>query len=263
MSDMPEENNSKKVVRGALQIASVTPYVGGFFSAIAGVWSEKEQEKVNHFFKQWIKMLEDEIREKEQTIIEILSRLDMTDQKIAERVESKEYQSLIRKTFREWSGAESENKRILIRNILSNAAATNVSSDDVLKLFIDWINTFSELHFQVIGAVYNSNGISRGDIWKNIGKEKVREDSADADLYKLLIRDLSMGGIIRQHRETDRWGNFVAKKPAGSSKGDTMKSAFDTEEEYVLTSIGQQFVHYAMTELTIRIEYQDDEKSKG
>jgi len=232
MNDVPEENNAKKIARGVLQVASVTPYVGGFFSAIAGVWSEKEQ-----------------------TIIDILSRLDMHDQRIADRVESKEYQSLIRKTFREWSGAESESKRILIRNILSNAAATDVSSDDVLKLFIDWINTYSELHFQVIGAVYKSHGISRGKIWENIGKGRVREDSAEADLYKLLIRDLSMGGIVRQHRETNYKGNFVAKKSSGSSKSDTMKSAFDTEELYELTAIGKQFVHYAMNELTIKVEY--------
>ena len=90
---------------------------------------------------------------KEQTIIEIMSRLDLQDEAISERVESKEYQSLVRKTFREWSGAESREKREYIRNILSNAAATQVSSDDVVRLFIDWINQYSEMHFQVIGAV--------------------------------------------------------------------------------------------------------------
>lgn len=45
----------------------------------------------------------------------------------------------------------------------------------------------------------NSNGISRGSKWKKIGKGEAREDSAEADLYKLLFRDLSTGGIIRQH----------------------------------------------------------------
>ena len=86
-----------------------------------------------------------------------------------------------------------------IRNILSNAAASQLSSDDVVRMYIDWINDYSEMHFQVIGAIYNSGGIIRGAIWKKIGKGPVREDSADADLYKLLFRDLSTGGVIRQH----------------------------------------------------------------
>ena len=36
-----------------------------------------------------------------------------------------------------------------------------------------------------------------------------------------------------------------------------MKSAFDNEDQYELTGLGQQFVHYAMNELTLRIEYKN------
>jgi hypothetical protein len=257
---MPEDGSAAKAARGALQIASgAVPIVGGVLSALAGAWSEREQAKVNRFFEQWVRMLEDEIREKEATVVEIMARLDLQDEKIAERVESKEFQSLVKKTFRDWAGVESEEKRVLIRNILSNAAASRVSSDDVVRMFIDWIAQYSELHFQVIGAIYNSGGISRGEIWRKIGKGRVREDSADADLYKLLFRDLSTGGVIRQHRGTDYYGNFIAKTPAkragGSGGPRNLVSAFDEEEKYVLTELGQQFVHYAMTELSPRVAY--------
>ena len=34
-----------------------------------------------------------------------------------------------------------------------------------------------------------------------------------------------------------------------------MTSAFDDEKDYVLTELGKQFVHYAMNELTPRIEF--------
>ena len=34
-----------------------------------------------------------------------------------------------------------------------------------------------------------------------------------------------------------------------------VKSAFDNEEEYVLTELGRQFVHYAMNEIVPRIEF--------
>lgn len=263
---IPEEGNTSKVVRGALQVVGgAVPFVGGVLSAAAGAWSEHEQAKVNRFFEQWVRMLQDEIREKEATIIEIMARLDLQDEKIATRIESREYQSLLKKTFREWSGAESEEKRILIRNLLSNAAASTISSDDVVRMFIDWIGRYSELHFRVIGAIYNSDGITRGAIWRKIGKGNVREDSADADLYKLLFRDLSTGGVVRQHRETDYSGNFVKtvrKKSLGGSS-DVLKSAFDEEDEYELTELGRQFVHYAMTELTQRIGYTFTETPKS
>lgn len=259
---LPERGKVAKISRGALQVVGGgVPFVGGVLSAIAGAWSEGEQEKVNRFFEHWVRMLQDELKEKEDTIIEIMARLDLQDEAISKRVESKEYQSLVKKTFREWSGAESEQKRVYIRNILANAAATQVSSDDVVRMYIDWINHYSEMHFQVIGAIYNSDGITRGAIWRKIGKGTVRENSADADLYKLLFRDLSTGGIIRQHRDVDYYGNFVPKQAEKRPKGSGPKppvSAFDEEEGYELTELGKQFVHYAMSDLPLKIEFRDD-----
>jgi hypothetical protein len=180
----PEASKIARFSRGAPQIiGGAIPVGGGVLSAIAGAWSEGEQQRINRFFEHWVRMLQDELKEKEKTILEIMARLDLHDDEIAARVESKEYQSLVKKTFREWSGAESETQREYIRNILANAAASRISSDDVVRLNIDWINKYSELHFQVIGAIYNSAGITRAAIWSKIGKGAVREDSADADLY--------------------------------------------------------------------------------
>ncbi len=262
--NLPESGKVAKFSRSALQVAGAVPIVGGVFSAIAGAWSEGEQDKVNRFFEHWVRMLQDEIKEKEDTIIEIMARLDLQNEEISKRVESKEYQSLVKKTFREWAGAESEEKRVFIRNILSNAASSQVSSDDVVRLYIDWISHYSEMHFEVIGAIYNSDGITRGEIWRKIGKGEVREDSADADLYKLLFRDLSTGGIIRQHREVDGYGNFVQKQTQKRSKGSGRKppvSAFDENEGYDLTDLGRQFVHYAMSELPPKIEFKPENES--
>lgn len=268
--NLPTEGSTPKIVRGALQvIGAAVPFAGGLFSAAAGAWSENEQERVNKFFRQWIKMLEDEIREKERTILEIMSRLDIHDEEIAKRLESKEYQSLLKKTFREWSGAESEEKRGYIRNILANAAASNLTSDDVVRLFIDWLKNYSELHFHVIGAIYNSGGISRGEVWTKIGKGQVREDSAEADLYRLLFHDLSTGRIIRQHRQKTYDGRFIKETPVKRGEGyvpsSEMTSAFDDEKKYELTDLGQQFVHYAMTDLPLKIEYKphDEENQNG
>lgn len=232
----------------------------GVFSPTGGHWSESEQDKLNGFFRYWVEMLKAEMVEKQRTIIEIAERLDLHDEEIADRVSGDEYQSLLRKGFRDWSGTESEQKRILVRNILANAGATRIVSDDVVRLFMEWVKTYSEFHFEVVSKIYNNSGITRREVWEALGRGQVREDSAEADLFKLLFRDLSTGGIIRQHRETDYQGNYLAKTPSRTRVPRQVgprpvKSAFDDAEEYELTKLGQQFIHYAMTDLPQKLNY--------
>jgi hypothetical protein len=268
------DNETPKGLRGGRAIRAVLsaaggaiPFVGGILSAGAGAWSEQEQEKINTFFEHWLKMLQEEMAEKAQTILEIMARLDMNDKKTAERVASPEYQSLVRKAFRDWSGAESEEKRKLVRNILANAAVTQITSDDVVRLFLQWLSMYSELHFTVIAAIYNDKGVTRARMWEKIGKEEVREDSSEADLFKLLIRDLSTGSIIRQHREKDRAGNFLRvpaqRRRKGPIASSTVESAFEDTKGYELTELGHQFVHYAMTDLPSRIEFKQNNEAAG
>lgn len=261
-------NIDGKVARGAMSVlGGAIPFVGGFLSAAAAAWSEHEQEQVNRFFERWLKMMQAEFEEQQRTIIEIAQRLDMHDETIGERVASEEYQSLVRKAFRDWAGAESEDKRVLVRNVLSNAAASRIQSDDVVRLFLEWIKRYSELHFRVVGVIANEYGVTRRRVWEQIGKGAVREDSADADLFKLLYRDLSTGGIIRQHRDVDARGEFIKKtaprRPAGVPGSRQMKSAFDDDEEYELTELGRHFVSYAMTEVPVKIAYQPQEKAEA
>jgi hypothetical protein len=269
--DVPgdESPNSNKWIRGAMNAAGgAIPFAGGLLSAAASVWGEEEHRRATEALRAWIKMLEDELREKQRTILDIMARLDMHDKRIADRVKSSEYQSILKQAFRSWAGTESRKKQIYIRNILTNAASSTIVSDDVIRLFVKWLHDYSELHFAVIAELYKHPGSTRGQIWRNLGKSEVREDSAEADLFKLLVRDLSTGGIIRQHRETDYYGNFVAKKGTvarSGSRGDTrtFKSAFDETETYELTALGQQFVHYAMSEVTVKIAYHAEETAEA
>lgn len=265
MPDDDRKSRASKWIRAGMNTAGgLIPFAGGFISAAAGVWSENEQEEALNVLRAWVKMLEDELHEKQQTMLDVMARLDMHDEEIAARVRSDEYQSLLKKAFRNWAGTESRKKQEYIRNVLTNAAATRIVSDDVVFLFIEWLQDYSEFHFAVIGELYKREGITRRQIWENLGRERVREDSADADLYKLLIRDLSTGGIIRQHRETDYQGNFINRTPQRSGPRPkpvpgtikVAKSAFEDEERYELTALGKQFVHYAMTELTLKLQYQ-------
>jgi hypothetical protein len=124
-----------------------------------------------------------------------MARLDKGDEEIRKRVESSEYLRLVKKCFRDWSAAESEEKRRLIRNLLSNAAATKICTDDVISMFISWIDIYSEPHFAVIREIYKSPGTTRQQIWDMIHGVPVREDSAEADLFKLLVHDLMISNL--------------------------------------------------------------------
>src|SRR5580704_10537583 len=98
---LPEGGKGGMAARGALNVAAgAIPFAGGLFAAAAGAWSEREQQRVNDFLHHWLEMLAAEMREKQQTIIEITARLDMHDEEIADRVKSSGYQQLLRKAFR-------------------------------------------------------------------------------------------------------------------------------------------------------------------
>ncbi len=256
---MPGSGKPGQLSRAALQaLGGVIPLIGGVLSAGAGYWSEQEQQRVNDFIQAWMKMLEDELKEKQQVLGEIIVRLDVYDEEISKRIRSDEYQALLKKAFRNWAGAESKTKREYIRNILCNAAAARLASDEVVTLFIEWLQRYSEFHFTVIGDIYRNPGATRAAIWSRAGSGPVREDSAEADLFKLLIQDLSTGHVVRQHRETDNFGNF-RKAPRPASRGPAspvLTSAFEDGKQYELTALGRQFVHYAMTEVTVKITQQ-------
>lgn len=246
----------------ALGTASGGPDAGGAIGSVAGGmidgasthWSDKEQDKVNGLFNTWLRLQEEQMREIGLTMVEVVERLDMQDETIQERLQSPEYLNLLKKCFRDWSAAESEEKRKLVRNLLISAAASHITTDDVVRLFVDWIDQYSDMHFKTIRAVYNHDGITRRGMWLSMYEavSLPREDSPEADLFKLVIQDLNLGHIIRQHRAKDSYGNFIRAAPRkGTGNGYT--SAFDSVKQYELTELGKQFVHYTMSEYTVKL----------
>jgi hypothetical protein len=231
------------------------PWVGGFLSAMSGIKADESQIKNNQLYQQWLEEHKEKMQKLAETLISVMTRLDEFPEEINGRLESDEYLQIVRKSFRSWDNADTHEKRELIRKLLTNSGTNSIDPDDLIRLFLDWINLYHEVHFAVIRAVYQKPGVTRLEIWKELSGQSVREDSLEADLFKLLVRDLSMGSVIRQHRETDYNGNFIkkaAKKINAPSR--TMKSAFDDTESYELTELGQKFVHYTMNEVVPRIE---------
>jgi hypothetical protein len=230
------------------------PWVGGFLSAMSNFKSDESQVKNNQLYQQWLEEHKTKMQTLGETLIQVAKRLDEFPETIDERLESEEYLQVVRKSFRSWDNSDTREKKELIRKLLTNAGTSSIAPDDLIRLFLDWIDLYHEVHFSVIRVIYKNPGVTRWEIWKELNGKPAREDSLEADLFKLLIRDLSMGSVIRQHRQTDYHGNFL-KKPIkkATSTSRTMKSAFDDSESYELTELGQQFVHYTMNEVVPRI----------
>ena len=233
------------------------PWVGGFLSAAASFKAEEETLKQDSMQTQWLEEHQQKISMLRDTLEEIRQRFESLGAGIEERIQSEEYLALVRKAFRTWDEADTQEKRRYIANIVTNAAGTRVCSDDVVRLFLDWLDLYHEVHFAVIREIFENPGATRFDIWSDLYGEIPREDSAEADLFRLMIRDLSTGGVIRQARDVNELGQFVRKRPQRSRRGSaptTMESAFEDTKPYVLTDLGKQFVHYTMNEVVARIE---------
>jgi hypothetical protein len=234
------------------------PWVGGFLSALLSIKDEESQLKSSELQTQWLEEHSGKMNKLAINLAEILQRLESFGEEIDQRLESEEYLALVRRGFRSWDQSETEEKKEFIKKLLMNAAATKLCPDDLIRLFIDWIDRYHESHFAVIREIYRNPGCSRYDIWANIHGDFPREDSAEADLYRMLIHDLSTGRVIRQVRKTDMSGRFLKKQTTRSSSGASryMKSAFDRQEPYELSELGSQFVHYTMEDVVTRIDEQ-------
>ena len=193
----------------ALAALGSVPWVGGVLAAAASYKFGGVDIQRDQLFKQWLEEHQLKLQMLRETLNQMFGRLEGLGQEIEERIASQQYLALVRKTFRQWDEADTAEKRGLLVNLITNAAGTRICSDDILRLFLDWLDRYHEFHFAVIREIYKNQGPTRYDIWVAVYGENVpRDNSADADLYKLLIRDLNIGEVIRQTRETDYMGRF-------------------------------------------------------
>lgn len=226
------------------------PWVGGFLAAAAEIRGDESALKSDDLRTKWLEEHQRRLDDLRDTLVQIDARFESLGPEIEERITSPEYLTLVREAFRVWDQAATEEKRQFVANLVANSGGTRVCSDDVIRLFITWLGQYHEAHFAVIREIHQNPGSTRFDIWSGVYGEGVlpREDSAEADLYKMLVRDLSTGGVVRQARDTNEAGQFPRKRPPKrrGATPTTLKSAFDDNEQYVLTDLGKKFVHYTL-----------------
>lgn len=250
----PKRRAVEKFILAAL---GSIPWVGGFISAAASLKVDQRGVEKDNLQSKWLEEHSKKMSRLSGTLSEIATRLDNLGEAVDDRVTSDEYLSLVRSAFRVWDRAETDEKRRFVGNLVANSAGTRLCTDDVIRLFVDWLDAYHEIHFAVMREIYKNPGTTRFEIWEALYGPPTSEDSAEADLYRLLIRDLSTGGVARQDRETTGDGRFLRKRPVRNRRvaaaSSTMESAFEDSKPYVLTELGKQFVHYTMNEVVQRV----------
>jgi hypothetical protein len=249
-----ESSRSQRIFGSIIAAAlSSIPWIGGFLAAAHSYAGAERQSKSDALQRQWLGEHQKKLGELAESLAGVVARLSSLSTEIEERIESEDYLALVRKAFRIWDQTDTAEKREYVKRLITNAGASTVCPDDLVRLFPDWLNRYHEAHFLVIRQIYKSPGITRFGIWEQIHTEFPKENSSEADLFRLLIMDLSFGHVIRQHRDVTPTGYFIAKKRPPRKSSGVMKSAFDDEESYELTELGSQFVHYVLTDVVTRI----------
>lgn len=259
----------RKRIFEAIAVAALgsIPWVGGVIAA-ASVAADKyksgeDSAQKDSLFREWLQQHQEKLQQLRATLGQMVLRLEGFGEEVEKRITSEEYLKLVRKTFRQWDEADTEQKRQLLVQLITNAAGTRIVSDDIVRLFLNWIDTYHESHFAVIREVYKhrDDPPTRYDIWLAVYGEPVpRDDAPEADLFRMLVSDLNIGRVIRLPRETDYQGRFKrrVRAPRRPSSA-TLESAFEDTKTWVLTGLGSQFVHYTMTELVQRLEASNPE----
>lgn len=259
--DELSKGKGKKYKRFVMAALGSIPWIGSYLSilgAVSGLSAEHDQEKLNDLLKLWIEEHQPKLEELRKTLDDVSTRLNGLGEEMQERIESPDYLSLVRNAFRSWDEAETAEKREYIKRLISNAGATKLCPDDLVRLFISWIDIYHESHFAVIKEIFKNPGITRGQIWDNMhNPPRPPDNSSQAGLFSYLIRQLSMGGVIHQEKETNAAGQYLKNQRTSSGKGfanSTMESAFEETKPYVLTELGKEFIHYVLNDVVQRIE---------
>jgi hypothetical protein len=253
LDSAPRNRVKEKLFLAAL--SSIT-WIGGYLAAAAGAKLEDLDARGDSLRTQWLEGHRRKLDLLRETMDELVARLDGFGEMIDERIQSEEYLALVRKAFRVWDSVDTDEKRKYASTLITNAAATRLCSDDVVRLFIDWLDRYHEAHFAVIQYVYHHDGCTRRDIWTSVYGDIPRDDSAEADLFKRLIRDLNIDGVIRQERDVTDSGQYL-RQPSRAGRRPAprvIETPFEATKGYELTSLGRQFVHYTMDQVVRRIE---------
>lgn len=235
---------------GGSMLAFVTGVGGAFVQAGMSVQNDESQNETNKLHSACIKELGETVGELKDVIGQILESITTSDEEFAAKVEDPNYVELVRKAFSGWSRGQSKEKREIIRRLLSRAADAQNPDYPVFNLFFDWLSRYNELHFRLIRSLKEQGKATKFQIWEGMGGERVKDDSAEADVFGCLFNDLNLGHIVRKAGGRDpATGRRLKATRAPRSSSPLLKSVLDNQTPQELTAVGELFIRYAMDEL--------------
>lgn len=178
--------NYQKYGRFIFAILGAIPWVGSVFAATAAIHAEQEQAKVNLLLFRRVEEHEHAYRRLEDAVRKVIERLEQIGPSAQERLDDEKFLGLVRRAFQVWDEATTDEKGEYVRRAVTNAAATKLCSDDLVRLFLQWIAQYGEVHFRVIQAIYSTPGSTRADIlapdpWRGGPRELGRGGSLQID----------------------------------------------------------------------------------
>ena len=111
--------------------------MGGVIAAAASLSAESDQQKISDLQKLWLEEHKAKILELGTTLNDIFDRLDSLGPEIQQRIESPAYLALVRKSFRSWDEADTQDKKQILKKLIANAGGKNLRPDDLIRLFIN------------------------------------------------------------------------------------------------------------------------------
>jgi hypothetical protein len=139
-------SSRRKRIFEAIALAALgsIPWIGGVIAASASAAAsyragESVAEKEG-LLQEWLQEHQEKLQSLRATLEQMVVRLVGFGQEVEQRITSDQYLTLVRKTFREWDTADTEEKRRLLVQLITNAAGTRIVSDDIVRLFLDWID---------------------------------------------------------------------------------------------------------------------------
>jgi hypothetical protein len=104
-----------------LAALSSIPWVGGYISALASFKIDEASVRENELQTEWLEEHHKKLERLKKTLAEVEMRFLALGPSIEERIESEEYLTLVRKAFRVWDAADTEEKRLYVANVVTNS----------------------------------------------------------------------------------------------------------------------------------------------
>ena len=106
------------------------PWVGGVIAAMLAFRDESAQMEVDSLQRQWLEEHKARLEKLGSELESLTTRLGAFGEEISTRLESEEYLAIIRKGFRVWDQADTDQMRSYVGRLLANAGATKLCDDD-------------------------------------------------------------------------------------------------------------------------------------